>query len=198
MSRNQKNKEIEIRFKEIDEESIISKLKSLGFEDLGEDFFTEIIFYDEMGEWIKNRKIETRYVRLRKTKKGVILTYKKHRQDINTPEAEEIEFEISDINSAKNLLEAIGLRAFRQQEKKRRSFKKGDVIVDIDSWPQVPVYLEIEARDEELLKETAKLLNLDWKDAIYENAGNLIEKYYGLMVSKMSLYTFDKIEYRKD
>ncbi len=196
MQVNQTGKEIEVRFLEINQQEIISRLAFLGFEDKGEDFFTEIIFYDAAGKWIEERKIITRYVRLRKNNQKTILTYKMHRQDIPTTEAREIEFEVSDILAASELLEILGLKAFRKQEKKRHKFTKGDVTVDIDTWPRVPTYLEIEAPTEEHLKNTASDLGFGWDKAVYENAGNLIEKYYDLMVSKMSVYTFSEITYR--
>lgn len=193
----EKNREIEVRFREIDPVRIKAVLVELGFSDKGEDFFTEIIFYDKGLEWVKDRKITTQYVRLRKTKHGIRLTYKKQRQDVETAEATEIEFTVSDIEAAKEFLETLGLIACRTQEKKRHSFSKGEVMVDIDTWPQVPTYLEIEGSSEELLMETADSLGLDWKNVTWENAGNLIEKYYGLEVSKMKYYCFDKIEYNK-
>ncbi len=195
---NNQNKEIEIRFKEINVDEIKTRLLKNGFEDLSEDFFTEIVFYDKALEWVKNRKIQTTYVRLRKTKAGILLTYKNHRQDVKTVEAAEIEFYVSSLEAARDFLKAINLTDFRTQEKKRHSFKKDNVIVDIDTWPQVPTYLEIEGPSEHALKNTAELLGLNWADAIYENAGNLIEKYYGLKVSTMSKYTFDEIKYQNN
>jgi adenylate cyclase class 2 len=195
---NSQNKEIEIRFKEINVEKIKTHLLKNGFEDLGEDFFTEVIFYDKALEWVKNRKVQTTYVRLRKTKTGVLLTYKNHRQDIKTVEASEIEFYVSSLEAARDFLKAMNLTDYRTQEKKRHTYKKDNLVVDIDTWPQVPTYLEIEGPSEQALKSTAELLGLKWADAIYENAGNLIEKYYGLKVSTMSKYTFDEITYRNN
>lgn len=195
---NSQNKEIEIRFKEINVDDIKSQLLKNDFEDLGEDFFTEIIFYDNALEWVKNRKIQTTYIRLRKTKAGILLTYKNHRQDVNTVEASEIEFYVSSLEAARDFLKILNLTDYRTQEKKRHSYKKENVVIDIDTWPQVPTYLEIEGPSEQALKNTASLLGLDWADAIYENAGNLIEKYYGLKVSNMSKYTFDEITYRNN
>jgi adenylate cyclase class 2 len=195
MTNQKQNKEIEVRFLEIDPETIKEKALKAGFVDLGEDFFYETIFYDKDLEWIKNRKVVTRFVRLRKTKDGVRLTYKNHRQDIKTSEATEIEFTVSDMQSASDLLSELGLVAFRTQEKRRHSFKKGETMIDIDTWPKVPTYVEIEGPDEDKLKETAAALGLDWEKAEYLNAGNLIEKYYQLEVSRMRYYTFDKIEF---
>jgi adenylate cyclase class 2 len=193
---NATHKEIEARFKEINPSEMIKRLLELGFEDLGEDFLTEMIFYDKDLEWVKQRKVVTQYIRLRKTNKGIKLTYKKQRQDIQTTEAKEIEFEVSDMNAAKELFLALEMVAYRTQEKRRHTFKLGDITVDLDTWPQVPTYIEIEGLNESALKETAEKLGLNWNnDVVYENAGNLIEKYYNLMVSKMKEYTFDKIEY---
>jgi adenylate cyclase, class 2 len=192
------NKEIEVRFREIDTQGIQGKLMALGFEDCGEDLFLEVIFFDKELTWVAQRKTVSRYVRLRRTKKGVILTYKNHRQDIDTAEAQEIEFQVSNLESARDFLQEMGLVAYRTQEKKRHKFTKGNVVIDIDTWPQIPTYIEIEGTNEDEIKSVVEQLDLEWKNVTWENAGNLIEKYYGLMVSKMKFYTFDKVEYYEE
>jgi len=46
------NREIEVRFLEIDYPSLVEKLNGLGAEDFGEDFLREIIFYDKDLKWM--------------------------------------------------------------------------------------------------------------------------------------------------
>lgn len=188
-------REVEVRFREVDVGVLKKRLLELGFEDTGEDFFRETILYDRDLTWVKERKVLTRFVRIRTTRDGTVVTYKRHRQDVNTPEAREVEFEVTDPEAACELFKAIGLRAYRTQEKKRHTFRKGDLKAEFDTWPKVQTYLELEGPDEKQLKALAEDLNLRWADVTWENAGNLIEKYYGLMVSEMSKYAFDEIVY---
>lgn len=184
------NREIEVRFLEIDEHSLIQKLINFGAKDNGEDFLEEIIFYDKDYKW---RDEENKFVRLRKNKNNIILSFKHHQeQSING--VEEIEFTVGDKNKAVTFLERLGLVAYRHQEKKRHSFELDGVIVDIDTWPRIPSYVELEGGTELSLKKIAEKLELDWKDVVFENARTIIEKRYGILVGSMKWFTFTKFE----
>ncbi len=184
------NREIEVRFLEIDKEAIVKELQALGAEDLGEDFLKEVIFYDKDLKWQYEEK---KFVRLRQARGEIFLTFKHNEAETATGTVE-FEFKVDDWEKAKAFLEAIGLTAFREQEKKRRTFKLGEVIVDIDTWPSIPTYVELEGKSEDDLKSAAKTLGLDWSKAIFETARFLIEKYYKIPVSKLRYFTFEKIE----
>lgn len=179
-----------MRFLEIDKAALISKLDELGAEDRGEDFFEEIIFYDKDLRWQRENK---RIVRLRKTKGGVLLAYK-HKEDESFMVAKEIEFFVGDLFKCAAFLEEIGLVAYRRQQKRRRSFFMNGVIVDIDEWPRIPVYMELEGDSEEDLKSAAAKLGFDWKMAISDSPRKIIEERYGIPVSKLKFFTFEKCE----
>lgn len=185
------NREIEVRFLEINTTALIEKLYQLGADDLGEDFLEEIIFYDKELTWQYIRK---KMVRIRKTKTGIFLTYKFKEDETSGMEVEEIEFQISDIEKGTAFLEALGLIAYRRQEKKRHKFLFKEIIVDIDTWPRVPTYVELEGPSEKHIREAAKLLGFDWANAVYEPPRYLIEHRYNIPVSKLRFFTFDKIE----
>lgn len=182
------NREIEVRFLNIDPKSIIEKLKRLKAKDEGEYNILETIFYDKNKTWIKKGK----FVRLRKAKNKIFVSYKHHQKHTATG-TYEIEFEVNDFNKAKDFIENLGLIAFRIQEKKRHTFKLENVILDIDTWPTIPTYLEIEGESEEDLKDIVQKLDLDWKKAVFENAKIVIEKYYKVPVSTYKYFTFKKI-----
>jgi len=187
---NNQNREIEVRFLEIDYPALVAKLQALRAQDHGEDFLKEIIFYDKELTWMYQVK---KFVRLRKTNKSTFLTFKHHEVD-SAIGTKEIELKVSDVEKAKELLIEIGLIPFREQEKKRHTFTLGEVIVDIDTWPSVPTYVELEGPDEESLKDAAKKLQLDWKDVVFKSARFIIEERYGIPVSKLHFFTFNRIE----
>lgn len=187
---NRSNQEIEVRFLNINEKELKEKLRKLGAKDLGEDFLEEIIFYDKELKWHKN---QGKFVRLRKQKGIVYLTYKHHYEESATG-TEEIELTVSDMQQAKLFLESVGLAAFREQQKKRHSFELNNVVFDFDLWPQVPWYLEIEGPSEQSLKDAAALVGLHWKDAVFENPRKLIKKYYNIPVGDLKYFTFERIE----
>lgn len=185
------NREIEAKFLEIDKQALVTKLRSLGAEDLGEDFLREIIFYDAAGKWVGEGKT---FVRIRERGEGEIrLTYK-NLEAATATGTEEIEFSIDDVGKAKNFLEKLGLVAHRDQEKKRHSFKLGEAVVDIDTWPDVPTYVELEGPSEHAIREAAEKLGYDWKDAVFANSRMVLEKHYKIPMGKLKYFTFDKIE----
>jgi len=184
------NREIEAKFLEIDGEALIEKLAELGAEDLGDDFLKEIIFYDGAGVWAKSAM---KFVRIRETKRGIRLTYK-HTEEQTATGTEEIEFGIENAQKAKDLLVAIGLVVAREQEKKRRTFKLGEVLVDIDTWPTVPTYVEFDGPSEAAIREAAERCGFDWSKAIFGNARQVIEKYYHIPIGTLKYFTFAKIE----
>jgi adenylate cyclase class 2 len=181
------NKEIEVRFLEIGQEQLMQKLKDLGAENHGEDFLEEVIFYDKDLTW------KDKFVRLRKNAEGILLTYKHHKAE-TLDGVEEIEFKVSDFNKAEIFLERLGVSAYRHQQKKRHSFKLDEVVFDIDTWPHIPTYVELEGPSEEALKEAAEKTGLDWKDVVFENARTVIENKYHIPVGTMKWFTFDRFE----
>lgn len=147
------NREIECRFLEIDKDALIKKLMELGAHDEGETILEETIIYDSELKWRDGH----RFVRLRKTGDKSVVTYKEH-QEWKVDGMIEIEFGIDDYKKAELLFEKIGLVPFRHQQKKRHTFKLGEVTVDIDTWPKIPAYVELEGESEEALKYVAQNL----------------------------------------
>ncbi len=175
---------------EIDQEMLKKRLARLGAKDFGEDFLEEIIFYDKDLKW---RDSEGKFVRLRKNARGAFLSYKHHQSEI-ADGVEEIEFEVGDLRKAEIFLERIGLVAYRHQQKKRHSFKLGDVTFDIDTWPKIPTYVELEGPSENDLKRVAEQVGFDWGKVVLENARTVIENHYHIPVGKMKWFTFKRFE----
>src|ERR1035437_10572874 len=115
-------KEIETRFLDINKDELIKKLVSLGAVDNGEDKLEETIFHPVDNSWVGKNK----FVRLRKTKNKIKLTYKENvGQTVDS--AREIELEVSDLEKCSKFFEKIGLNAMRQLEKYRHTFILDDV-----------------------------------------------------------------------
>lgn len=182
--------ETEVRFIEVDVKVVKARLSALGATDLGEDFLKETIFYDTALTW---KKEQACFVRLRTTKRGTFLAYKQH----VTPTVDgttEVEVKTSNPEHTHLFLEKIGLVAFRTQEKNRHTFTLGEVTVDIDQWPTIPPYVELEGPSEAALKEAAATLNLDWSTADTHGATWVIENIYHIPVRTLHYFTFDRVE----
>ncbi|MFF9730167.1 adenylate cyclase [Streptomyces albidoflavus] len=62
---------------------------------------------------------------------------------------------------ASQLLGLIGLTPRGYQENRRTSYTLGPARLEIDAWPRIPPYLEIEADDADQVWETAAVLGID-------------------------------------
>lgn len=183
------DKEIEARFLDIDKQKLIEKLVVLGAVDKGDKLLTEVIFYDAEGAW----HAERRFVRLRSVDDSVMLTYKSNKEQ-TIDSAREIEFTVPDADLAEQFLENVGLVAARHQEKRRHTFELEGVTIDIDTWPKIPTYVELEGPSEESIKEIAQLLGFKWEDAVFDDARAVIENRYDIPVGTMRWFTFERFE----
>ena len=181
--------EIECRFLEIDKEALINKLLSLGAKDGGEEMLEEIIIYDSELKW----RDEGKFVRIRRVGNKTKLSYKEHSSH-TVDGTYEIEFGIDDYKKAELFFEKIGLKPTRHQQKLRHTLKLNSVTFDIDTWPKIPTYVEIEGESEEELKKAVALIGYNWKDAEFHNARWVIENKYNVPVGKLRWFTFDRYE----
>ncbi len=74
---------------------------------------------------------------------------------------EEIEVEVGDIQTAREILEALGYRVVVSYEKYRAAYQFGGVEVSVDEMP-FGNFCEIEGPDTESIQTAAQKLDLDW------------------------------------
>ena len=77
---------------------------------------------------------------------------------------DEVEMIVSDFDKAALFLEKIGMKRKFYEENRRIRWVKGEIEFDIDYWPQLKPYLEIEAKEWSQIDEAIELLGLDPKD----------------------------------
>lgn len=176
--------EIETRFLDINKDKLMKKLISLGAVDKGEEKLEEIIFHAADGSWVGKNK----FVRLRKMKDKIKLTYKENvGQTVDS--AREIELEVSDLEKCSKFFDKIGLKAIRQLEKYRHTFKLDDVVIDIDIWPKIPAYAEMEGPSIESLKHACSRLGFDWEKRFDGDAREAF-RHYGYDLDNITVITF--------
>lgn len=183
------NKEFEVRFLEIDVAATKKKLLALGAQDKGEVLLRETIIYDKDLEWLQSHQV----IRIREKGDEVEVTYKRHAK-LKTLGSTEIEFQVDSAQRAAEIFEAIGLQVYRKQEKRRHTFKLGKITFDIDTWPKIPAYIEIEGESQAVIKKAALSVGFDWSKAVFENARTLAEKYYKIPMGTLRYFTFDRVE----
>ena len=183
-------KEIETRFLDISKDELLEKLVLLGATDKGEEKLEEIIFHAADGSWIGKNK----FVRLRKTKGKIKLTYKENVEQA-VDSAREIELEVSDMDNCSEFLNKIGLGPIRRLEKYRRTFEFDGVTIDIDTWPKIPTYAEIEGPSVESLKNVCGKLDMDWEKR-FDGDAREVFRHYGYDIDNITVITFDELKYR--
>lgn len=160
------NQEYEVKFLDIDVPEIEKKLKDIGAEKVGEFFYKRITFdFPDL-----NLKNKGAWLRLRDEGNRTTLTWKKrlgmkaHDGSASDDGMEEVEVVVSDFESTATILRSIGMVDKFYQENRRTRYKQGSVEFDIDIWPRLNPYLEIEGPSWEAVERAIHGLGLDPKD----------------------------------
>lgn len=172
-----------MRLLEINYDDIITKLTELNAEFKG-DFLQKRYVYDfkpvEKSKWI----------RLRTNGKKTTLTIK----DIVSSKIDgtkELEVEVDDFDKTNLILKELGYTPKGYQENRRIQYILNDVEIDIDMWPLIPTYLEIEGPSEESVYNTLSILGFDKENAttrdvegIYLDYGYNLNDIYNLKLEE--------------
>ena len=90
---------------------------------------------------------------------------------------QETEIEVASIKDANNLLEALGYSFKSYQEKERVTYVLDGYELDIDTWPGIPTYVEVEGKDEKDLEIIVNKLGYKLSDTVSCTADQIYEKY---------------------
>lgn len=161
--------EIEVKVLEIDVDMVILLLDKLGAERIGEKKQRRFV-YDF------TPKKENAWVRLRTNGSETTLTIKEIKnEDIDG--TKEIEIIVGDFDKTNFLLEKLGYINKSYQENKRISYLLEGVEVEIDFWPRIPPYLEVEGKSVEEVKKIVTLLGFDFSKTTSVNTLGIYKKY---------------------
>ncbi|MGW1789218.1 class IV adenylate cyclase [Streptomyces tubercidicus] len=151
--------EYEAKFLEIDVDALRDHLKAAGAEQLfPKTLFTRLIFENDtvQGE---------QWLRLRDEGGKTTLTLKQVTDASHINGTTEIEVEVSDLEKTAELLKALGLRQVRYQQNYREEWQLGGVTYDLDTWPDLPTFLEVEGSSEQAVRTAVAKLGLDYNEA---------------------------------
>jgi adenylate cyclase class 2 len=133
-------REVELKILDIDVKNVKSKLKALGASCSGTHLMHINIFDYPDGRLLRNGIL----FRLRTSQGKTVLTLKKHHSSGKFKDSEETEMEVPDVKSFVSILGSLGYVCAEEQEKRRTTYHVNGVEVEIDEYPGVPPYLEIE------------------------------------------------------
>jgi len=186
--------EIEVKFLNINPKLIEKKLKKIGAKKVFEKLYKRRVFdypdlrLDKQGAWIRLRDEGEKKMLAFKQRVGV----ETHDGKTSYKSMEEVEVEISNLEKTAEILSKIGLKEKHYVENKRIRYQLGNIEFDIDSFPKLEPYLEIEASSWQEIDKAIKLLGLNPKDKkifstyqVYRLKGINVNDYKEITFKKM-------------
>lgn len=170
--------EIETKVLDIDVGQVQATLESLGAKKTND---TRLIV-----DWYRNTGItegnDPWYLRIRSNSEGVHeVTWKAKSEVLGASRKhKEINFHIEEPEKLADLFAELGLEQYAHQEKDRVSYELAGWHIDIDQYPGMPAYLEIEGESEEHIQEALAKLGLTEHPTSPEGERTLIQNRYGL------------------
>lgn len=184
--------EFEIKFLEVDVPELEKKLLSIGAEKVGEYNYSRVML-DHPDFRMRDSHA---WLRIRTDGKESTLTYKQRigvkSNDASIPDEgmKEIEVVIDDYKKTYEIFKLSGFITKLEVKNKRVRYKKGDTVFDIDSYPQIPPYIEIESDSLVKAQEAARELGFDAEQGLI-CSGEQIYKKYGIDLNEYSHITFE-------
>ena len=174
--------EFEAKILDIDVDKIQDKLKVLGAKKLFDNKFRRYV-YDIEGKHGKE------WIRLRDEGNKVTLTFKKIEDEEKIEGTKEIEIDVSDFDDTHKLIEAVGFKHKAYQENRRIRYVLDGVTVEIDFWPKIPPYLEVEGKSKKEVEDTVKKLGFDVSQTTSVNTDTVYTKY------GLDIYKFKELKF---
>lgn len=173
--------EFEVKILDINVDEAKKRLESAGAVFYLERFMRRYV-YD-----ISPDKPDT-WIRLRDNGEKITITLKDVR-DESIGGTKEIEITVNNFERAHALLKSIGLKEKAYQENKRISYRLGDVKIEIDTWPMIPAYLEVEGKSIKDIENAVKLLGYTMPQTTPIRVLKIYEKY-GIDIHKFKELKF--------
>lgn len=155
--------EIEVKFLNINPKVIEEKLKNIGAEKTFEKIYRRKTFdypdlrLDKKGSWIRLRDEGDKITLTFKQRLGITA----HNGEANDKSMEEIEITVNDFEETAKFLSAVGFKEKGYQENRRIRYQLNNIEFDIDFWPCLEPYLEIEASSWQEIDKAVAMLGLN-------------------------------------
>lgn len=161
--------EFEGKVLDVDPHEIAGRILALGGRHVADRLMKRYVYDVVPGD-------ESRWIRLRDTGAGVTLTVKQIAHD-GIDGTTETEVTVGDFETTDELLQQLGFHPKSYQENHRISFELQGAELEIDAWPLIPPYLEIEGRTREHVVEVADALGVPEDQLTGENTIKVYARY---------------------
>ncbi|MEU0091837.1 hypothetical protein [Kribbella sp. NPDC006257] len=161
--------EFEAKVLDIDPDSLADEILRLGGRRVGYRVMRRYVYDIQAGD-------KSRWIRLRDTGTSVSLAIKEIAHD-GIDGTTETEVAVDDFETTNELLGKMGFAAKSYQENRRVSFQLLDAELEIDSWPMIPPYLEIEGQSREHVVRVGAALGIAEDRLTGENTTKVYARY---------------------
>jgi len=144
--------EIEVKILEINREKVVARLAELGAVKVFDGEMKTVYLDSESGLG------KGKMLRMRLKGDKFIVTLKIKKKDREAKVSEELETEVEDFGNMMKIFENLGFMEVSVDERVRTSYKIKNSLVEIDSYEDIPEFLEVESPDKKELKEIVGLL----------------------------------------
>ncbi len=119
------------------------------------------------------------WIRVRDEGGKITMSYKQV-QDRTLTGTKEVNVTVNSFDETCHFLETVGFASYTYQETKRESWKLGETEIEIDTWPWIPSFLEVEAPNENELWEVIDKLGLNKEEAKFGSVEIVYQHYYNV------------------
>lgn len=179
--------ENEIRILEIDLENFIKQLEEMGAK--------------KVGDWVQKRCTfdfkpaqRNKWFRLRTNGEETTLTIKEVEDKSKIDGTRELEINVSDFDKTLEILKELGYTPKALQENKRIRYMYEGIEIDIDSWPMIPTYVEIEGKSVDDVKQFLEKITFSKDKLTTLDVQSIYEEIYHIYISEYKVFTFERQE----
>ena len=174
--------EYEARVLEVNKEELVKKLTELGAEKTADFDYRRRVYNF-------NPVTDHKWIRLRTNGTKTTLTIKQI-LDATIDGTKEMEIEVSNFEETDKILNELGYVSHTYQENKRIRYVLDGVEIDIDTWPYIPTYVEIEGKNVEEVESMIDKLNLDKTKQTSIDVQGVFREFYNIDIAKMPVVKF--------
>ncbi len=175
--------EFEATYLNINKDNVRQKLKEIG----------AILFRAEYKQKRCNFDLQKfgrnfwEWARVRDEGDKITMAYKCIPPKSTISDQKETEFSISNFDLGVEFLKNLGAYKTNYSETLRETWKFDGATIDIDTWPHLEPYIEIESDNEEGVKNVSKKLGFNYASAKFCGAGEIYEMKYGIHPDKLAI-----------
>ncbi|TSC88132.1 MAG: hypothetical protein G01um101416_155 [Microgenomates group bacterium Gr01-1014_16] len=172
--------EFEVKFYPVDKLALQRKLVSLGAKLVSPERKMRRVIYDQ----VIHPEFKCGFLRIRDEGSKITMSTKSHSKTGKIEDEKEIEIVISNYDKAVEILKLVNLEPDKYQETLRESWELDSCHIDIDTWPGLDTYCEIESDSEIKIKSLSEKLGFDWTQHLISNSMDMLIDTYQLSVKK--------------